>query len=72
MTTTMLAEKQTTVRSREYVVGIYRERGQLVVRKFLFIGEQKVPVDESYALDIDHAIWTQNLMINQIHQFRLN
>lgn len=67
-----ILKKTTTVRHREYVVGIYREHERLLVRKSELIGGIRVPLDETYVLDIDSAIRMQQYWINELHGFSLN
>lgn len=57
---------------RTFIVGIYREKKQIVVRKFEEISGMRVCLDEQYALNVDDAIVIQNIMIHQIHNFQLN
>jgi hypothetical protein len=63
---------ETVLPHRIFIVGIYREKKNLVVRKFEMIGGVRVCLDEQYALNIDDAIVIQNIIIHSIHNFSLN
>jgi|GEM_PF-3030631 len=72
MITTELLTKKTSVRRREFVVGIHREGKNLLVRKSELIGGIKVALDETYVLNIDDAVLVQQNWINELHAFTLN
>ena len=68
-------EKQTSTplpEPRTFIVGIYREKKKIVVRKFEEISGIRVCLDEQYVLDIEDAVSVQNILIHQIHNFQLN
>ena len=70
-----VSEKQDSIilpESRTFIVGIYREKKRLVVRKYEEIAGIKVCLDEQYALNIDDAVVIQNILFHEIHQFALN
>ena len=54
------------------VVGIHRENGEIIVRKSLLIYGIRVPVYETIALSEEDAIKTQNYLIHEHFNFRLN
>lgn len=58
--------------TRTFIVGIYREKKRLVVRKYEEIAGIKVCLDEQYVLNIEDAICVQNILIHQIHNYQLN
>lgn len=70
-----VSEKQASTllpETRTFVIGIYREKKRLVVRKYEEIAGIKVCLDEQYVLDIEDAVCVQNILIHQIHNFQLN
>ncbi|MDD4971939.1 MAG: hypothetical protein PHT07_21135 [Paludibacter sp.] len=69
-----LAERktETPIPFREFVVGIYKEKKKLVVRKFEVFEDFRVCLDEQHALNIEDAIVIQNIIIHKIHNFSLN
>ena len=58
--------------TRTFIVGIYREKKRLVVRKYEEIAGIKVCLDEQYVLNIEDAICVQNILIHHIHNYQLN
>ena len=71
---TTLTERKTKLPLpyREFVIGIYKEKKSLVVRKFEVFEDFRVCLDEQHALNIDDAIVIQNIIIHKIHNFSLN
>ena len=69
--------KQTTVdlktmKKRHYDISIGRDGLGLIVRKTELIGYIRIPLFESYVLDIADALKLQQQLTNQIHNFKLN
>lgn len=71
-TTVAERETKTPLPYREFIVGIYREKGQLVVRKFEQKGMIRIPLDEQFALNDTDAVIIQNILFHEIHKHRLN
>lgn len=67
-----LTAKKTVVKQRHYSVAIHHDNTGFVVRKYEIIFGILVPIDETYVLNIDDALWMQNLWINQLNGFSLN
>ena len=65
-------ERKTKKEEREFVIGVYRERGTWTARKFEICHGQRIPLDEVPALDINGAVIQQDFWFHQLHNFRLN
>ena len=64
-----ISERQTSTpfpKPRTFVVGIYREKKKIVVRKFEEIDKIRICLDEQYALNIDDAVVIQNILLRAI------
>jgi len=72
ITESTLIEKQAKVMEKTYVVGIHREGKALLVRKSELVFGLRVPIDQTYALDVDDAVWNMQNYINEVHGFQLN
>lgn len=57
---------------RVYCVGIHRDKRGYFVRKSEIIHGLRVPLDESYVLDLDRAIWLQCHWLTELTGISLN
>lgn len=53
--------------ARKFIVGIYREKKQLVVRKFEVIAGFRVCLDEQYVLNSEDAVLVQHFIVMDIY-----
>ena len=61
-----------TMKKRHYDVSICRDGLGLTVRKTELIGYIRIPLFESYVLNIADALRLQQQLINEIHNNQLN
>jgi len=71
MNTPVLIQKA-TAKHREFVVGIYRDHKGIIVRKSEVLAGIKVPLDQTYVLDVDSAVWLMNFWVSQLHGHSVN
>lgn len=71
MNTPVLIQKA-TAKHREFVVGIYHDRKGIIVRKSEVLAGIKVPLNETYVLDIKSAVWLMNFWVSELHGHDVN
>jgi hypothetical protein len=73
MTETISETKVTkTETSREFAIGIHRDKKGFLVRKSEIMHGVRVPIDETYVLDLPAAIWMQQYWCNELNKINLN
>ena len=72
MLRTKLIESKLSARQKDYSVEIVLEDERTVVRKNLIIGSVRVPIDETYALDLKTAIMVLSHFTIEILGYSLN
>lgn len=63
---------ETLMPHKVFIIGIYLEKKQWVVRKYEILDGARVLIDEQYALNIEDAIAVQNIIFHEIHNFQIN
>lgn len=69
---TPITIQKATAKHRDFVVGIYRDRKGIIVRKSEVLAGIKVPLRETYVLDIRSAVWLQNFWVSELHGHTVN
>jgi hypothetical protein len=64
--------QKATARQRDFVVGIYRDGNGIIVRKSEVLAGIKVPLNETYVLDIESAVWMMNFWVSELHGHSVN
>jgi hypothetical protein len=72
MMTSTISIEQRIVGEKVFTIGIHLEGTRLLVRKVQIIYGFRVPLAETYVLDMDTAEWLQQLWVNQLYSCCLN